>query len=405
MALESGRELARRIAVTLQSSGYVAYWVGGCVRDEILGLVPKDYDVASSAVPEQILSLFPDAELIGASFGVVQVRDRKTGGVVEVATFRSESNYRDGRHPEQVRYEKDASLDASRRDFTINALFYDPVRDEVIDFVDGREDLKAGLVRAIGEARDRFGEDHLRLLRAVRFAVRFGYEIERKTLEAVREMAPKITRVAGERLHAELSLILTAANRGAALQLLRDTGLLRALFPELLAGQGERLGFLRGTVSMPLAWAALLEGVSDGAAVVRRFRFSRVEADLCLGLLGAELQFERVSEMPVAELKRFLRVPNFAEHLELYRATRQARGERLDTYDQIVLLRAKWTEEELRPAALLSGDDLLELGLEPGPRFREMLNAVEDAQLEGRIQTRSEAIELVLAQGSGNVHR
>ena len=404
MALESGRELARRITVTLQSSGYVAYWVGGCVRDELLGLLPTDFDVATSAVPEEILGLFPDAELIGASFGVVQVRDGATGGVVEVATFRSESGYRDGRHPEQVRYEKDASLDASRRDFTINALFYDPVRDEVIDFVGGREDLRAGIVRAIGEARERFDEDHLRLLRAVRFAARFGYEIEAKTLEALRELAPKIVRIAGERLHDEMSLILTSANRGPALQMLRETGLLRVLLPELPEGRGTRLALLREPVSMPLAWAALLEGVSDVAGVMRRFRFSHVEAEQCLKLLRGELQFGRVNEMPVAELKRFLRMANFAEQLELHRASREAQGEGLATYEHVHGLLAQWSAEELRPLALLSGDDLLELGLLPGPRFREILNRVEDSQLEGRITTREEAIELALAQGGGDVH-
>ncbi len=405
MPLEAGRKLARRIVETLQAAGYIAYWVGGCVRDRILGLTPKDYDVASSAVPEQILRLFPDAEMIGASFGVVQVRDAATGGVVEVATFRSESSYRDGRHPEQIRYETDARLDATRRDFTINALFYDPVKDEVIDFVGGQEDLHAGIVRAIGVPRERFEEDHLRLLRAVRFAARFGYEIEPRTMEALRELAPKIVRIAGERLHDEMSLILTGANAALALRLLRKTGLLVALLPELPDGQGERLALLRGPVSMPLAWAALLRGVSDVAAPMRRFRFSHAEKEQCIGLLKGEAQLDRVQEMPVAELKRFLRVPNFNEHLELHRASRQAVGENLAIYEHIQGLLAQWTVKDLWPPALLNGDDLLQLGLLPGPHFREILNRVENAQLEGRITTRSQAIALALTQSGGDVHR
>lgn len=404
MPLEIGRELALRIVETLQAAGYRAYWVGGCVRDQILRQPPKDYDVASSAIPEQILRLFPDAEVIGASFGVVQVRDATTGGVVEVATFRSERSYRDGRHPEQVRYETDARLDAARRDFTINALFYDPVKDEVIDFVGGRDDLKAGIVRAIGDPRERFEEDQLRLLRAVRFAARFGYKIEAKTMKALQDLAPKITRIAGERLHDEMSLILTGANVGIALHLLRETGLLAALLPELPAGRGVRLTLLREPVSMPLAWAAVLEGVSDAAVLLRRFRFSHTEAEQCLGLLKGESKFDRVQEMPVAELKRFLRVPNFAEHLDLHRASRIAAGKDLATFDHLNGLLARWTVNDLRPITLLNGADLLQLGLTPGPRFREILTQIEDAQLEGRITTKSEAIALALSQSGSDVH-
>ncbi|MCX6609590.1 MAG: CCA tRNA nucleotidyltransferase [Acidobacteria bacterium] len=386
MALEAGREMARRIVERLQGAGHVAYWVGGCVRDQLMGLEPKDFDVATSARPEQVLSLFPRAQLVGASFGVVL---HEAG--VEIATFRSEGKYRDGRRPEEVRYETEAALDATRRDFTINAIFHDPIRNETIDFVGGRADLAAGVLRAIGDPHLRFNEDHLRLLRAVRFAARFGYAIETQTHSAMVEMAPLILKIAGERLHDEMRRILTGPNLDLAWKHLSETGLLREMLPEAKAG--NRLTRLRGSVSVPLAWAALLEEVDDASPVYRRFRFSDEERHACADLLANEHQFRLLQQLPLSSLKRFLRRTHIADHLELHRATY---GE-TEAYRFASQKLQDWGPEVLSPQPLIDGRDLIALGLAPGPRFSQILRQVEDAQLEGRIQSKTEALRLAVS--------
>ena len=386
MALEAGRELAERIVERLQGAGHTAYWVGGCVRDQLLGLEPKDFDVATSAKPDEVLSLFPRAQLVGASFGVI-LHD----GGVEIATFRSEGKYRDGRRPEEVRYETDAALDATRRDFTINAVFYDPIRNETIDFVGGKADLAAGVLRAIGDAHLRFGEDHLRLLRAVRFAARFGYTIETQTHAAMIEMAPLIVRIAGERLHDEMRRILTGPNLDLAWKHLTETGLLREMIPE--AEAGSRLTELRGKVSVSLAWAALLEGVKDASPVYRRFRFSDEERHDCADLLVNEQRFPSLQQLRISDLKRFLRRAKIGDHLELHRATY---GE-TDAYRFASQKLNDWGPEVLNPTPLIDGRDLIALGLEPGPRFSQILRQVEDAQLEGRIHSKEEALQLAVS--------
>lgn len=386
MTLESPRNLALHIVRNLTAAGYVAYWVGGCVRDQLLGLAPKDYDVATAAPPEVVLRLFAGATLVGASFGVVLVP-----GGVEVATFRSEMNYTDGRRPEHVSYETDPALDAARRDFTINALYYDPLTDKVIDFTGGQVDLAAGLIRAIGNPRERFAEDHLRLLRAVRFAARFRYTIEPATLDALREMAPLIRRIAGERLHDEMRRIFTGPNLDLAWTFLNTTGLWQQLVPD--APDGERLARLQGPVSAALGWAALLRQIEEPRKVFQAFRFSREEAEQCEDLLQCESWFHRASQLTTAELKRFIRRTNFSEHLDLHRATH---GE-TPAYQHLRELQQQWSADQLFPAPLLNGEDLIALGLSPGPRFRQILNELEDAQLEDRIQTREEAVRLALA--------
>ena len=386
MALEAGREMARRIVERLQGAGHTAYWVGGCVRDQLMGHTPKDFDVATSARPEEVLSLFPRAQLVGASFGVVLHE-----GGVEIATFRSEGKYRDGRRPEEVRYETEAALDATRRDFTINAIFHDPIRDETIDFVGGRADLAAGVLRAIGDPRVRFNEDHLRLLRAVRFAARFGYTIEAQTHAAMLEMAPLIVKIAGERLHDEMRRILTGPNLDLAWQHLAETGLLREMLPEAKAG--SRLTRLSGTVRVTLAWAALLEGVVNASPVYRRFRFSDEERHECSDLLANESQFHLLQQLGLSDLKRFLRRNNIGDHLELHRATY---GE-TEAYRFASQKLKDWGPEVLSPQPLIDGRDLIALGLEPGPRFSQILRQVEDAQLEGRIQSKAEALQLAVS--------
>ncbi len=386
MALEAGRELAKRIVERLQGAGHTAYWVGGCVRDQLLGLEPKDFDVATSAKPEEVLDLFPRSQLVGASFGVI-LHD----GGIEIATFRSEGNYRDGRRPEEVRYETEAALDATRRDFTINAVFYDPIRNETIDFVGGKADLAAGVLRAIGDPHLRFGEDHLRLLRAVRFAARFGYTIESQTHAAMIGMAPLIVKIAGERLHDEMRRILTGPNLDLAWKHLKETGLLREMIPE--AEAGSRLTKLRGKVSVSLAWAALLEGVEDARPVYRRFRFSDEERHDCADLLANEHRFLSLQQLPTSDLKRFLRLARISDHLELHRA---AHGE-TDAYRFASQKLNDWGPEVLHPTPLIDGRDLIALGLQPGPRFSQILREVEDAQLEGRIHSKEEALQLAVS--------
>jgi tRNA nucleotidyltransferase/poly(A) polymerase len=386
MELVAGRELATRIVERLQGAGHAAYWVGGCVRDQLMGLEPKDFDVATAARPEVVLGLFPCSQLVGASFGVVL----HPGGI-EIATFRSEGNYRDGRRPEEVRYETEAALDATRRDFTINAIFYDPVRDETIDFVNGKSDLAAGIVRAIGDAQLRFGEDHLRLLRAVRFAARFRFTIETQTFAAITAMAPLIVRIAGERLHDEMRRILTGPNLDLAWKHLSETGLLREMVPEAKAG--FRITRLSGTVGVSLGWAALLEGVEDANPVYRRFRFSEEEKQHCADLLANEMQFRTLSQMSLSDLKRFLRRTNILDHLALHKATY---GE-TNAYQFASGMLAQWGPDILFPSPLIDGRDLIALGLEPGPRFSQILKQVEDAQLEGRIQSKEEALRLAIA--------
>lgn len=386
MALEAGRDLALRIVERLRNSGHVAYWVGGCVRDQLLGLEPKDFDVATSARPEKVLQLFPDSQLVGASFGVV-LHD----GGVEIATFRSEGDYRDGRRPEEVRYETEAALDATRRDFTINALFYDPLSDQVLDFVGGQPDLSAGIIRAIGDPQVRFGEDYLRLLRAVRFAARFRYAIEEQTLAAMIQMAPLILKIAGERLHDEMRRVLTGDHLDLAWKYLQETGLLRHLVPEARAG--ARLVRLQGPVGVTLGWAALLEGTEDARPVYRRFRFSDREKLGCADLLASEAPFLAIHQLTTSELKRFLRRPHIEDHLELHRATYGKTA----AYQFAVGKLSEWGPEDLRPKPLIDGRDLIALGLETGPRFREILTKVEDAQLEGLLKSREEALRLAVS--------
>ena len=364
---------ALQIVRTLRAAGHLAYWVGGCVRDRLLGIAPKDFDVATSATPEKIVPLFPASVLIGASFGVVRFRD------VEIATFRSEGDYTDGRHPDRVRYEIDPRLDAARRDFTINAIFYDPIEAEYLDFFDGRADLENRCVRAVGDASARFAEDRLRLLRAIRFAARFAFEIEAQTWSAIQNEARSILLVSAERTHDELNCMFTGPHPNRALGLLQQAGLLEALIPEA-ASQG----FPEGKMSVPLAWAALLLGVEKPRAVLNRFRFSHADTEGALAILRSQRAIPQARELSLADFKRLVRQPNFDDHL------------RLSGPSEIVdWIRERWTQltqEELKPAPLLTGADLIALGMTPGPRFRELLASAEDAQLNGRIVSREQAL-------------
>lgn len=421
---------ARSIVDRLKASGFQAFFVGGCVRDLLLGHTPHDFDIATSARPEEILALYPKAGLVGAHFGVVMV------GAVEVATFRSDGGYADGRRPDAVRFEIDPRADVLRRDFTINALLMDPGSGEITDYAGGRADLEAGIIRAIGDPATRFAEDHLRLLRAVRFAARLGFTIEPDTFAAIQAMAGLVSRVAIERIREEISRILTEGGAKRGFELLDSTGLLLRVLPEIKALQGVEqppefhpegdvwkhtllmLDQLRNP-SIGLALGVLLHDVGKPATfrVADRIRFDghvEVGVEIAHALLtrlkyphdviaqaGAliknHMRFMDAPRMKASTLKRFLRMPDFHEHLELHRLDCLSSNGRLDNFNFVQARLEALAPEQLKPAPLLTGNDLIAAGYRPGPAFGKVLREVEDAQLEGRVATTSEA--LALARG------
>src|SRR5690349_3311158 len=434
---------AIRIAHSLRQHGYSAYLVGGCVRDLLLNREPADYDVATSATPHEVIRIFPQTFAVGAQFGVVLVpvrRDTADGKrdnfVTEVATFRSDGAYSDGRHPDEVRFSTDAHMDVQRRDFTINGLLLDPDTREVLDYVGGRDDLQRGVVRTIGEAHQRFAEDKLRMLRAVRFAARFGYSIDNQTFAAIRELAPQIHQVSHERVRDEILKMLTEGRARRAFELLDQTNLLEQVLPEIKKMQGveqppqyhpegdvwvHTLILLEGLpagCSKTLALGALLHDVGkpptfrvapdrirfDGHAeigtrmaeqICHRFRLSNEETEQVLSLVANHMRFGDVLRMKHSTLKRFLRLPQFEQHLELHRLDCQSSHRDLSLYEFVCKKLASTPKEEIRPAPLITGRDLIENGWKPGPQFRTVLQAVEDAQLEGILHTREEAISFV----------
>ncbi|MGB7730116.1 MAG: CCA tRNA nucleotidyltransferase [Candidatus Acidiferrum sp.] len=433
------RELANSICDTLVSEGHQAFFVGGCVRDLLLGRDPIDYDITTNATPQQVLRLFPGSLTVGAEFGVVLVS--RDGYKVEVATYRHDIGYSDGRHPDQVVFALTAEEDVSRRDFTINGLLMRHATNEVLDYVGGRPDLQAGIIRAIGDPERRFTEDKLRMLRAVRFAARFGYTIESKTFEAIRAHASEIDSVSAERIHEELSKLLTegAARRG--FELLDETGLLQQVLPEIAALKGVQqppeyhpegdvwihtrmmLEGIPGGASRTLAWGVLLHdvgkpatfrpaavtgdrirfdghaevGVRIAAAICKRLKFSNDETGQILALVDNHMKFKDIPGMRQSTLKRFVRQPRFDEHLALHRLDCLASHHNLDAYHMVQDFLIHTPKDQVRPTRLLTGDDLNEMGYAPGPEFKAILGALEDAQLEGRVTTRAEANVFVLA--------
>ena len=424
--------LARRVIAKLRGAGHQAYLVGGCVRDCLLGCRPKDYDIATDARPDRIMDLFPSSGRVGAHFGVILVRD--VFDQVEVATFRSDHDYLDGRHPEQVRFESDPREDVLRRDFTINGLMLDPDTGRVLDFVDGQGDLNRGIVRAIGDPYARFREDHLRLLRAVRFAARLGFEIEPATFDAIRRDHALILKVAMERIREELVRILTEGGARRGFELLDASGMLADLLPEVAAMKGVAqppqfhpegdvwahtlllleqlrdptptlaLGALLHDVGKPPTFRVadrirfdghVEEGVRMTHAILTRLRFSREEIDLIEALVENHMRFKDVHHMKESTLKRFLRLPDFEEHLELHRLDAMSSNCRLENYELAKRKLAEYSEKHLQPEPLVTGADLIGMGYQPGPQFSRILSVVEDAQLEGTIQTRGEAIHLI----------
>jgi poly(A) polymerase len=409
--------------------------VGGCVRDLELGREPADYDVCTDARPERVQKYFPASLAVGAKFGVVLVLAEDTQ--VEVATFRSDIGYSDGRHPDQVVYSDSPREDVRRRDFTINGLLMDPATREVLDFVGGRADLHAGVVRAIGDPRLRFAEDKLRMLRAVRFAARFGFQIEPETTAAAQSLAAQITQVSPERIRNELTKLLTEGAARSGFELLDDTGLLAVVLPDIARMKGVEqppqfhpegdvwihtcmmLEKLLPHCSPTLAWGVLLHDVGKPATfapakgpgtrirfdghvevgtrmaeyICRTLRFSNEETEQIEALVANHMRFKDVPQMRVATLKRFVRLPRFAEHLELHRLDCLASHGSLDNYNFVQRFLLETPPEKVYPPKLVTGDDLRGMGLVPGPRFREILLAVEEAQLEGRLSDRESALE------------
>jgi poly(A) polymerase len=451
--MSTARQHAAEIVRTLRQHGHQTYFAGGCVRDLLLNREPADYDVATDATPQRVMQVFPQTYAVGEQFGVVLVppaeddeatiarQSERSKQAVEVATFRADVGYSDGRHPDEVRFTKDPQEDAQRRDFTINGMMLDPATNEILDFVGGQDDLKKGTIRAIGDPNRRFEEDKLRMLRAVRFAARFNYQIDPATLNAIQNLAPKIHQVSAERMREELTKMLTEGQARRAFELLDQTKLLREVLPEVAAMKGvaqppqyhpEGDVFIHtlllleqlhpdsnsNTISKTLAWGALLHdvgkpptfriapdrirfdghvdvGVKMAAEILRRLRFSNHETDQILALVDNHMRFGDVQRMKQSTLKKFLRLPAFDEHLELHRIDCLSSHGQLSTYEYAQQQLHSMPPEAIRPAPLITGRDLIEAGYKPGPRFKEVLGAVEDAQLEGRLLSREEAMEFV----------
>lgn len=462
---------AMKVVAQLRQAGYEAFLAGGCVRDLLLGRHPSDFDVTTSARPEAVLSLFKRTFAVGAKFGVVLVvdtaHDETTDDeaaasriVTEVATFRSDGSYADGRRPDMVLYTDTAQEDVQRRDFTINGLILDPfkllnsvqaewhdsalqktnlerVRAATIDYVGGLADLDSGVIRAIGNAAQRFEEDQLRLLRAVRFAARFGFEIEPATKAAMRAAAPRIATISRERVRDELTRMLTEGHARRAFELLDETGLLAEVLPDILAMKGVEqppqfhpegdvwthtlmlLEQLETDCPLTLAWGALLHdvgkpptytktdrvrfnghvevGVSMGAEICRRFRFSNDETSMILALINNHMRFADVPRMKASTLKRFFRLDHFEQHLALHKMDCLAASGNLDHWNFARERYYSMPDELVRPKLLLTGRELIAAGHKPGPNFKKMLRLAEDAQLEGSVTTTESALALVNA--------
>ncbi len=447
-----GFKAALHVVESLRARGFQAYFAGGCVRDLLLGIAPKDYDVATSATPEKVLMGFDRTFSVGMHFGVVIVctANKNEGCEVqtEVATFRSDGQYSDGRRPDEVSYSDTAEEDVLRRDFTVNGMLLDPVdltsdtlQRKVLDFVGGRADLDAKLLRAIGDPQRRFAEDKLRMLRAVRFAARFDFAIEEQTMRAMQRQASTIVQVSNERVRDELTKMLTEGHARRAFELLDESGLLHHALPEVAAMKGVEqppewhpegdvwlhtlllLQKLEPGVKPTLAWSALLHDVGKpptfrapdpadakprirfnghaevGATIARhilnRLRFSNSDTDQIVSLVANHMRFGDVKNMKQSTLKRFFRLQDFPEHLALHYLDVTASHNLLGMYDYARSHYEAAPVEEHKPALLLTGRDLIDAGLKPGPRFKQLLADIEDAQLEGTICTRDEAINLL----------
>lgn len=422
---------ATRLVERLRAAGHEALFAGGCVRDRLLGKEAHDIDIATSARPEEIQKLFPRTVAVGAQFGVIVVLE--DGGEFQVATFRSDGAYRDGRHPESVAF-TNAEGDARRRDFTVNGLFFDPLTRHILDFVGGEADLRAGILRSIGDPHARFAEDKLRLIRCVRFAASLGFEIEAETWRALVERAPEITAVSAERIRDELVKIFNHPSRVRGFDLLDQSGLLAILLPEVEALKGCEqppdfhpegdvfvhtrlmLSLLPERVSTPLVFSVLFHDIGkpptfhiDETGRIRfnghesisasmtekifaRLRFSNAETESTVVGVKNHMAFKDVQNMRVATLKRFLARPTIDDELELHRVDCQGSHGLLDNYDFLLRKREEFSNEPLIPPPLITGRDLIAAGLQPGPPFKKLLDSAQALQLEGGLKTRDDAL-------------
>lgn len=424
-------QTAKNIVRRLREAGFEALYAGGCVRDKLLGLEPKDYDIATSARPAQVQALFGRTYAVGAHFGVVIVLE--DGQEFQIATFRSDGKYLDGRHPESVHFSTPEE-DALRRDFTVNGLFYDPLEEKLIDYVGGQEDLRNRTLRAIGDPSQRFREDHLRLLRAIRFAATYDFRIDSATWEAIVANAASIRSVSAERIREELTRIFTAPTRLAGFDLLDRSGLLAIVLPEVDALKGceqppqfhpEGDVFVhtrlmlellpREPLPVPLVYAVLFHDIGkpptqsvDGdrirfnghdtvgaamtTAIMERLRFSREETEATVEAVANHMVFKDVQAMRVARLKRFMARPHFDLELELHRVDCASSHQMLDNYEFLLAKREEFANEPLIPAPLVTGRDLLALGWRPGPVIGQILDTMQTLQLEGSLTTREAAL-------------
>jgi len=438
--MTKAEETARKICSRLREHGHIAYFAGGCVRDLVRGAIPKDFDIATDARPENVQAIFPRTFAVGAQFGVIVVVEEEIN--FEVATFRSDDAYIDGRRPVAVHFSSPEG-DAKRRDFTINGMFFNPEKNEVIDFVGGRADLKNKVVSAIGDPGQRFAEDGLRVLRAVRFATVFDYQIEKQTWEALVANVAAINKISAERIRDELVKIFLSANRVRGWDLLDESGLLRAILPEVDGMKGCQqpeqfhpegdvfqhtrlmLQLLPERVSVPLVFSVLFHDVAKPATatvdptgrirfnehdrigaetteqIMERLRFSRFEIDATVEMVRQHMVFKDVPKMRVAKLKRFMARPTFEDELELHRVDCESSHRMLENYEFLLRKREEFANEPIIPPPLVRGADLIALGLKPGPKFGEILEAVETHQLEGKFRDREDALQWVQRQYFG----
>lgn len=430
--MEAKRNAATEVLTRLRKAGHQALFVGGCVRDLLMEREPKDFDVATSARPNEVQALFPGSIMVGAEFGVVIAP--RAEGQVEIATFRSDGAYSDGRRPDAVRFTESPEQDVRRRDFTINGLLYDPLDNHVIDYVGGEADIRARRIRAIGRAADRFQEDHLRMLRAVRFAARLGFSLDAEVLAAIRDLGALIAGVSQERIRDEIIKILTEGGARRGFELLDETGLLAMILPEVKAMQGVAqppqfhpegdvwthtlmmleamrepgptlaLGVLLHDVGKPPTFSVRDRIRFDGHAEVGAKMAEEIGARLRLparsiaqvsALIAHHLRFKDLPQMRRSTQLRFVRMDGFEEHLELHRLDCSASHGNLENYRLARQILAETPPEVVKARPLLNGNDLIAEGYAPGPPFKEILRAAEDAQLDGSIHSREEALQLV----------
>ena len=433
--MESNKAAAIDIIGKLQEKGHIAYLAGGCVRDMLRGETPKDYDIATSALPEEITSIFTKTREVGVHFGVVIVIVNNQA--FDVATFRNDGSYKDGRHPEEVTFSTPQD-DTARRDFTVNGIFFDPISEKYIDFVEGKSDIDKKVIRAIGEPNLRFQEDHLRLLRAIRFAARFDYEIEAETWNSIKSNASGISKISKERIRDELTKILLNENRVLGFDLLVESGLMEHIIPEILQLKGCEqppqfhpegdvfvhtrlmLSLLKDAPSIELVLSVLLHDIGKPATysfdeeadrirfnghdklgaemseqILRDLKFSNSIIEDVVQMVANHMTFKDVQKMRQSKLKRFMSRSTFNDEIELHRVDCLGSWGGLDNYDFLNKKMIEFANEPIIPQPLLTGKDLIELGWSPGPDLGQTLNSVQDMQLEGKLNSKDEALDWV----------